>query len=130
MLRMAAVSITKVFVYASGLNNRPPCPLRPKMGMNEMAMIKSEKKMAGVTSIAASWSSFSRSFFEMSGGACSSFLWQASIITISASTVAPIAMAMPPRLMIVAGISRRYIGMKDRMTAMGRLMIGRSALRK
>ena len=55
------------------------------------------------------------------GGACSSFLCDASIITISASTVAPIAIAMPPRLMIVDGMSSRYIGMNGERDAIGRL---------
>jgi len=37
-------------------------------------------------------------------------------MTISASTVAPIAMAMPPRLMMVEGMSIRYIGMNESAT--------------
>src|SRR5688572_23953375 len=98
------------------------------MGMKDAAIMRREKKMAGVTSTAASWSSFSRAFLGRFGGARSSFLWQASIMTISASTVAPMAMAMPPRLMMVAGMPRRYIGMNESRTAMGKLMMGRSAL--
>ena len=66
-------------------------------------MMSSEKKIAGVTSRAASASSFCRASSLRSGGAFSSFLWAASTITISASTVAPIAMAIPPSDMIVAG---------------------------
>ena len=38
-------------------------------------------------------------------------------MTISASTVAPMAMAMPPRLMIVDGMPSRYIGMNDERDA-------------
>src|SRR5262249_44420116 len=64
------------------------------------------------------------------GGACSSFLCDASIMTISASTVAPMAMAIPPRLMIVDGMSRKYMGMNARATAMGRVRMGRRALRR
>ena len=90
-------------------------------------MMRSEKKMAGVTSRAASASSRWRS---APGGACSSFLWLASIITISASTVAPTAMAMPPRLMMVAGMSRSHMGTKATATASGRESMGRSAERR
>ncbi len=90
-------------------------------------MMSSEKKMAGVTSRAAS---ASRAWRSAPGPACSSLLWEASIMTISASTVAPMAMAIPPRLMMVEGMSSRYIGMKERATAMGSDRIGSSALRK
>ena len=47
----AAESITNVFVYASGLKSRPAWPVRPNTGRNETAMISSEKKIAGVTSL-------------------------------------------------------------------------------
>jgi len=98
-----------------------------KTGKNATAMISREKKMAGVTSFAASASSLCRS---APGPACSSFLCDASIMTISASTVAPIAMAIPPRLMIVDGMSRRTMGMKEMATLMGSDKIGKSELRK
>jgi hypothetical protein len=57
-------------------------------------------------------------------------LWHASIITISASTVAPMAMAMPPRLMMVDGTPRKYMGMKAVTTASGRRRWASSALRR
>ncbi len=92
MERTAADSITKVLVQASGVKSRPACPVSVNTGRKATAMMSSEKNSAGVTSRAASASSRWRS---APGGACSSFLWLASIITISASTVAPMAMAMP-----------------------------------
>ena len=52
--RSAAESITIVLVNASGQKSRPACPVRPKTGMKETAMIRREKKIAGVTSRAAS----------------------------------------------------------------------------
>ncbi len=125
--RTAEISITAVLVYASGLKSRPACPGSVKTGKKAMAMMSKEKKIAGVTSFAASARSLCRS---ASGGPCSSFLCEASIITISASTVAPMAMAMPPRLMIVEGMSSRYMGMKESATATGREMMGKSELRK
>ena len=123
----AAESITKVFVQASGRKRRPACPVSVNTGRKPAAMMSSEKKMAGVTSRAASPSSRFRS---APGGAPASFLCDASIITISASTVAPMAMAMPPRLMMVAGMSNSTMGMKESATAMGMEMMGRSAERK
>ena len=51
-------------------------------------------------------------------------------MTISASTVAPMAIAIPPRLMIVDGISSRYMGMNASATLMGKLRIGSRALRR
>jgi hypothetical protein len=50
-------------------------------------------------------------------------------MTISASTVAPMAMAIPPRLMMVAGMSRKYMGTKASATAMGSDSMGSSAER-
>ncbi len=120
----AAESMTKVLVKASGRKSRPACPVSVKTGRKLTAMMSSEKKMAGVTSRAASARSLCRS---APGGADSSRLWEASIMTISASTVAPMAMAIPPRLMMVAGMSSRYIGMKARATAMGSESMGSSA---
>ncbi len=128
--RIAEMSITAVLVYASGRNSRPAWPGRVKTGKNAMAMMSREKKIAGVTSFAAAASSLCRSAL---GGACSSFLCDASIITISASAVAPIAMAIPPRLMrveMVEGMSSRYMGMNESATAIGSEMMGRSELRK
>jgi hypothetical protein len=108
--RSAAESITKVLVYASGRKSRPAWPVSPNTGMKLAAMISSEKKIAGVTSRAASESRV-RSLLGVSVlGRSSSFLWAASTITISASTVAPMAMAMPPSDMMVAGPSSRTSG--------------------
>jgi hypothetical protein len=90
-------------------------------------MMSSEEKMAGVTSLAASARSFGRS---APGPACSSFLCAASIVTISASAVAPMAMAMPPKLMIVEGMSSSTMGMNDSATLIGSDRIGRSELRR
>ena len=50
----AAAAIEKVFVNASGLNNRPSCDSSVKIGMNDTVMINRLKKSAGPTSDAAS----------------------------------------------------------------------------
>jgi hypothetical protein len=71
MERSAAESITHVLVKASGMKRRPACPVSPKTGRNDTAMMRSEKKIAGVTSAAASARSFCRASGERSFGACS-----------------------------------------------------------
>ena len=49
---------------------------------------------------------------------------------MTASTIAPMAIAMPPRLMMFAPIPWRYMMMNDISTAMGSVTIATSALRK
>ena len=61
-------------------------------------MMSRLKKSAGPTSTAAS---ISTSVRGLPGGARSSRLWAFSIMTMAASTMAPMAMAMPPRLMML-----------------------------
>ena len=52
-----------------------------------------------------------------------------SIITMAASTMAPMAMAMPPRLMILEFKPSRYIAMNAISTPIGSIRIATSALR-
>jgi hypothetical protein len=63
-------------------------------------MMSRQKKSAGPTSTAASAISRQRSSPDTSTP--SSFLCAFSIITTAASTIAPIAMAMPPSDMMLA----------------------------
>ena len=70
-------------------------------------MISREKNSAGPTSIAASTSALSRG---VSGAARSRCLCAFSIITIAASTIAPMAIAMPPRLMMLELMPKRVHG--------------------
>ncbi|MCY1309991.1 hypothetical protein D9M69_494650 [compost metagenome] len=92
---------------ASGPNKRPSWASRVKTGMNDRVMISRQKNSAGPTSAAASvitcqWCS---PFSDSPGwAACqaSTFLCAFSIITTAASTMAPMAMAIPPRDMMLA----------------------------
>ena len=75
--------------------------------MNDSVMISSEKNSAGPTSHAASVITCQRvSPSSVSPGCAwfqaSIFLWAFSIITTAASTMAPMAMAMPPSDMMLA----------------------------
>ncbi|MNP68980.1 hypothetical protein D3C76_1650110 [compost metagenome] len=92
---------------AKGPNNRPSWASRVKTGMNDRVMISRQKNNAGPTSAAASVITYQRcSPVSSSPGwvACqaSIFLWAFSIITTAASTMAPTAMAIPPRDMMLA----------------------------
>ncbi len=56
-------------------------------------------------------------------------LWAFSIITIAASTIAPMAMAMPPRLMMLELMPSARMAMKAIRTPTGSMMMATSALR-
>ena len=96
--RKAPAAMANVLVKASGLNRRPSCASSAKIGRNDTVMMSSEKNNAGPTSIAASIRISARG---LPGGARSRCLCAFSIMTIAASTMAPMAMAMPPRLMML-----------------------------
>ena len=96
--RKAPAAMANVLVKASGLNRRPSCASSAKIGRNDTVMMSSEKNSAGPTSIAASIRISARG---LPGGARSRCLCAFSIMTIAASTMAPMAMAMPPRLMML-----------------------------
>ena len=84
------------------------------------------KNSAGPTSAAASISTSRRGF---PGGARSRCLCAASIITIAASTMAPTAMAMPPRLMMVEPMPISFMAKNAISTPTGSIRIATSALR-
>ena len=91
--------MAKVLVKARGRKRRPVSPPRAKMGRKETVSTKRAKKSDGPTSLAASRMRGSRG---ASGGACSICLWEFSTMTTEASTMAPMAMAMPARLRMLA----------------------------
>ncbi len=94
----AAPAMANVLVKASGLNSRPSCCSSVNTGRNETVMMRREKNSGGPTCTALSRTT------SQSGrpGSCSRCLCMFSIITIAASTMAPIAIAIPPRLMMLA----------------------------
>jgi len=57
-------------------------------------------------------------------------LWAFSIITMDASTIAPIAMAIPPRLMIFDPIPKSFMSRNGRAMVRGRTMSMMSVERK
>jgi len=122
-------------VNASGPNNRPSCASSVKTGMKLSVMISSEKNSAGPTSSAASVMTFQRaSPTRLSPGcACcqaSSFLCAFSIITTAASTIAPIAIAMPPSDMMFALMPCQRMIRNAAITPSGSAMMATSAERR
>ena len=85
---------------------RPSVPSRTNTGIKEMVMIASEKKMLGPTCCMASIITSRRDLAFSSGSASSlshraNRLWILSIMTIAASSMAPMATAMPPKDMML-----------------------------
>ena len=100
--RIDANAIEYVLVNASGLNRRPSMPSRVNTGMNATVMTRSAKKIDGPTSCMAPMITSVRSPGRPACSQSSSFLWTFSIRMIDASTMAPIATAMPPSDMMFA----------------------------
>ena len=82
-------------------------------------MMSSERKSAGPTSVAARCTSAQR--LAAVRGSRSRCLCRFSIMTMAASTMAPMAMAIPPRDMMLALIPCQPMTMKAARMAMGRL---------
>ena len=106
----ADAPIAKVLVNASGLKSRPDCPVSEKTGRKETVMTSNEKKSDGPTSFAASIMRSHRLFFFPSRSIC---LWAFSIMMIAASIMAPIAIAIPPKDMMLALIPNGYMTINE-----------------
>jgi hypothetical protein len=125
----AAKPIVQVFVYASGLKRRPSVSSRAKIGRNETVITSNAKKTEGPTSCIARTTTRTRSSLRPDCSQSSRRLWTFSIRMIEASTIAPIATAMPPRDMMLAVMPWATIGTKASTTPIGIVRIGTSALR-
>ena len=122
----AAAAIANVLVKARGLNNRPSCDSSVNIGMNDTVMINRLKNSAGPTCEAASIRISTR---DRPGSARSRCLCAFSIMTIAASTMAPIAIAMPPRLMMLEPRPSSFMAPNAIRTPTGSIRIATSALR-
>ncbi len=93
-------------------------------------MISSEKNSAGPTSLQAAIIASMRSRRGCGPPAIRSrCLWAFSIITMAASIIAPMAMAMPPRLIRLEFMPSRRMAMKAISTPTGSIRMATSALR-
>ena len=119
--------MAKVLVKASGPNRRPSCDSSVKIGRNDTVMTSRLKNSDGPTSLAAS---IRISIRGLSGGARSRCLWAFSIITMAASIMAPTAIAMPPRLMMLEPSPRSFMAAKLIRMPTGSIRMATSALRR
>ena len=131
MPRRAAKPIANVFVNARGLNSRPSGPAREKTGTKLTVMTRSEKKRGRPTLRAAPMMTSVRSdrdgSLPCSTRKCSSCLCGRSrSLMIAASTVAPMAMPMPPSDMMFEVSPSQYIGRNERRIATGSVMMATS----
>ena len=127
--KMAPEIIAKDLVKAKGENNLPSCPVKAKIGKNETTTKSKAKKIGRPTCFADFIMIFIRSSLLMFSLPCR-YLWAFSTITIVASTIAPIAMAIPPRLIIFEPIEKNFIQRKVNSTVIGNVMIIIKALLK
>ena len=97
------------------------------MGRKDTVITRSEKNSEGPTSLAASRIRGPRG---ASGGACSMCLWAFSIMITAASTITPMARAMPPRLMMLALMPASYMMPREISTPRGRVTMATRELRK
>ena len=91
-----------VLVNASGLKSRPSALSKVKTGKNDTVITNREKKIDGPTSCMAVTMVSNREPGLPSESQASRFLWMFSITMIEASTIAPIATAIPPSDMMFA----------------------------
>ena len=128
--RNEAKNIENVFVNASGLKSRPSCAVSENTGMKLTVMTSSAKKSERPTLFAAPTITSKRSRLfgsrPCSSRKCSSALCAFSIMMMAESTIAPMAMAMPPSDMMLHVRSIHHIGMNERMIAIGSVMIATS----
>ena len=152
--RSAAAAMASVLVQASGSNSRPSWASRAKTGTKDTVMMSRLKKRAGPTSFAdavttshrsrvvrtfvcsassspppgrATPSAWALAFF--SSMACSRCLCMFSTMTIAASIMAPMAIAIPPRLMMSAPMPSPRMAMKAMRMPRGRVTRATRALR-
>ena len=121
----AAAAMANVLVKASGRNNRPSSACNAKIGMNESVMINSVTNRAGPTSRAATVTNSQRG----RSGSCSMCLCRFSIITIAASIMAPMAMAIPPSDMMLALTPTQRVAARAMRIPSGRIAMATTALR-
>ena len=118
--RNAAAAIANVLVKARGRNSRPSTCSSVKTGRKETVTMSSEKNRLGPTSLAAAMTASRRRVASTAAEAGSPPLFPPppsrsrclcafSTITRLASTITPMAMARPPRLMMLALMPSRYM---------------------
>ncbi len=125
----APISIAKVLVKAKGVKSRSSCPLKAKIGRKDTTIIIKAKN-TGAPTCCALLRIVSLLSYSVYTGLWARFLCAFSIITIAASTIAPIAIAIPPKLIILDSIPKIAISKKLYSTHSGKVTMIISALLK
>ena len=112
--------------YASGWNSLPSWASSVNTGRNDTVMISRLKNSAGPTSLHAATISGWRGASAPARSIC---LCAFSTITIAASTMAPMAIAIPDRLMILEFSPNQRMARNAISTAIGNMRMATSALR-
>ncbi|MNS78777.1 hypothetical protein D3C72_1124080 [compost metagenome] len=119
---------------ASGENSRPSCASSENTGTKDSVITSSEKNSAGPTSTDASATSRHRSptvgCRPCAVSKASMCLCTFSTITMAPSTIAPMAIAMPPSDMMLALTPCQCITMKAASTPIGNATTATSAERR
>lgn len=104
-------SIANMLVNARGVKSFPSCPVRANIGTNERIIISIANMSGHATSLVESVIIFVLSFRE-SFPLPRSLLYAFSVTTIAASTIVPIAIAIPQSDMMFEGILNTFISAK------------------
>ncbi len=111
-------------VQASGEKSLPSVPSSVNTGKKPTVITSSEKKMGRPTSCSPPSTTSARGSLRPSRSHLSSRLCTFSTTMMAASTIAPMAMAIPPRDMMFAVSPICFMGMNAATTAMGRSSVG------
>ena len=120
--KIAPVIMAKDLVNAKGVKSLPSCPVKAKIGKNETTTRTNAKNIGRPTCFADFIMISTLSSFEIFSFPCK-YLWAFSTITIVASTIAPIAIAIPPKLIIFEPIPKAFISKKLISTVIGKVMM-------
>ena len=126
---IAPLIIANDLVKANGPNNRPSCPVSANIGKKETTTKIRAKNIGRPTCLADLMIISILSLFEIFSFPCK-YLCAFSTITIVASTIAPMAIAIPPKLIIFEPIPKAFIIKKVIKTVIGKVIIIINALLK
>ena len=133
-MRATRVDATSATIKAtpSGMSRRPSMPDRKNSGMKLAMMMSDELRMGRRTSAEARYTTLTAGSRSPSGRArfCLSRLYTFSTSTMASSTSEPMAMAMPPRLMVLTVYPIRWSMSTAMMMLMGRAVTEMRVVRR
>lgn len=100
--------MANILVNASGVKSFPSCPVRANIGTNERMIMSIANRSGQATSLVESVIILVLSLIERFSFH-RSLLYAFSVTTIAASTIVPIAMAIPPSDIILEGMPNSFM---------------------